>query len=159
MHLVQRATAHLQAPAGAVFDVLTDIARLPEWNASMLRVVGDVGDLRPGAEWTIEARALGVTWESHSTVIEFDRATRRFVHRSGPTGPSHVVWTWEVDDEDPGSQVRVTWDLNPRTMRHRFILLPIRAWLLKRREVPASLRALDQAALANLARRASDGGG
>lgn len=81
------AATHVSAvlPAGpdAVFATLTDLARLPDWNAAMTSVVDQHGQLEVGAEWVVEFRALGQRWRSRSTVEELDVAARRFAYRSG----------------------------------------------------------------------------
>jgi uncharacterized protein YndB with AHSA1/START domain len=46
--------ATVEAPAAAVFDLISDIDRLPEWNANMTEVVErPSGELAAGAEWVV----------------------------------------------------------------------------------------------------------
>ena len=145
-------TAHashvVSASADAVFATLTDIGRLPEWNAAMTSVIEQPDDgLEVGAEWLVEFHALGQTWRSRSTVEELDVAGRRFVYRSGTDdgNPSYARWTWTVTDDGKGSRVTVTWELRPVTFWRRVLLARIRARQLARSEVPASLAALSRA--------------
>jgi ribosome-associated toxin RatA of RatAB toxin-antitoxin module len=59
--------ATVEAPAAAVFDLISDIDRLPEWNANMTEVVErPSGELAAGAEWVVEFRAMGQSWRSRS---------------------------------------------------------------------------------------------
>ena len=142
------ASTVVSAPADAVFATLTDIARLPEWNAVMTSVIDRPDRLEVGAEWLVEFHALGQTWRSRSIVEDHDVAARRFAYRSGTDdgNPSYARWSWRVDDDGAGSRVTVTWDLRPVTFWRRVLLAHIRARQLARTEVPASLAALARAA-------------
>jgi uncharacterized protein YndB with AHSA1/START domain len=61
-------TAVLDGAPDMVFRTITDIARLPEWNAAMTKVVEAPAELAPGAEWVVEFHALGQRWRSRSRV-------------------------------------------------------------------------------------------
>ena len=147
-------TAHastvVPATADVVFRTLTDITRLPEWNAAMTSVVEQPERLAVGSEWLVEFHALGQTWRSRSVVEELDPASRRFTYRSGTDdgNPSYARWRWEVADDGAGSRVTVTWELHPVTFWRRVLLARIRARQLARSEVPSSLAALARAATA-----------
>ena len=138
------AAAVIPTAADAVFATLTDISRLPEWNAAMTAVIEQPERLEAGAEWMVEFHALGQTWRSRSVVEELDPAGRRFVYRSGTDdgNPSYARWTWVVTDDDRGARVTVMWQLRPVTFWRRILLVRIRAQQLARSEVPASLAAL-----------------
>ena len=142
------ASTVVSAPADAVFATLTDIARLPEWNAVMTSVIEQPDRLEVGAEWLVQFHALGQTWRSRSIVEELDVAARRFAYRSGTDdgNPSYARWTWEVADDGAGSRVTVSWELRPATFWRRVLLAHIRARQLARTEIPASLAALARAA-------------
>ena len=135
------------APAGTVFDVITDLDRLPEWNAHMRAVVEQPPELGPGAEWVVEFRALGQTWRSRSRVQILDTDQRVFEYRSATDdgNPSYAIWTWTVASDGEGALVTVAWDLQPATFWRKVLLGPVRHRQLRRAEVPASI-----AALANL---------
>lgn len=144
MTITGRAAAVVPASTDAVFRTLTDIAAMPAWNNRMTRVVERPDALRPGAEWVVEFRVLGRTWNSRSTVEELDPAAGRFVHRSRTDdgNPSEASWSWTVTDHPAGCRVEVTWTLRPVTFWRRALLGRIRARQLARAEVPASLAAL-----------------
>lgn len=132
----------------AVVDVLLDLDALPEWNAALRRVVERPDVLRPGASWVVEVQALGQSWRSRSTAEEVDRAGGRltYVSRTDDGNPSWGRWSWHVTPRaGGGSDVVVTWELHPRTFWRRVLLARVRDLALRRREVPASLAALDEA--------------
>lgn len=134
-------------PPDEVFAVLTDLDRLPDWNAIMTRVVERPDSLEPGCEWVVEFKALGNTWRSRSRLEDHDAKERVLAYRSATDdgNPSYAVWRWAVTPgPDGGSVVTVSWDLNPKTFWRRLLLARIRARQL-RREVPASIDALASA--------------
>ena len=139
-----RASAHIDAPPDRVFDVITDLGRLPAWNHRMLDVVEVPGEVSPGSEWVVRLHVLGRRFNSRSHVIELDRTARRFVHRSKPEdeNPSFTIWTWRVEPDGPGSTVTLEWDMRPVTLVRKWVMAPVRAWHMRRGEAAASLAAL-----------------
>jgi uncharacterized protein YndB with AHSA1/START domain len=132
---------------GDVFALLTDLDRLPDWNAIMTRVVDRPEYLSPDAEWVVEFKAMGRMWRSRSRVEEYDTVRRVFAYRSATDdgNPSYAIWRWIVEEApEGGSRVTVSWDLNPATFWRRVLLARIRARQL-RAEVPASIDALAHA--------------
>lgn len=144
MATVGETTAIVPAAPAVVFDAITDISRLPDWNAVMSTVVDQPGRLTPGCEWVVEFQVLGRTWHSRAVLEDVDRASRRFTYRSGTDdgNPSWARWCWAVDEDPAGSRVTVSWELHPATFWRRVLLVRIRGLQLARREVPESLRAL-----------------
>lgn len=133
----------VEAPPDAVFDVLTDIARLPEWNKE-IRAIHDAPDaLTPGAEWVVEIHAMGTHWPSRSTVVECDRAKGVFAYRSQSDdgNPSYGDWVWHVSPHPKGAEVRVDASIRPRTFWRRYLLSNMRSPSL-RRAVRTSLQNL-----------------
>jgi hypothetical protein len=142
-----RASARIDAAPTAVFDLITDIDRLPEWNAAIEAVVDKPPALSPGAEWTVTVNPRGIPpWNSISRVVEIDRQGGRFTHetRNADGNPSYVKWAWEVAGADTGSELTVTWDCYLKTPDRRFLGGPVRKRQLNH-EVPLSLAAIDQA--------------
>jgi uncharacterized protein YndB with AHSA1/START domain len=140
--------ATVEAPAAAVFDLISDIDRLPEWNANVTEVVErPSGELAAGAEWVVEFRAMGQSWRSRSRLEEIDRERRVFTYRSGTDdgNPSYALWRWQVEGNGTGSDVTVQWDLHPATFWRKVLLGPVRHRQLRRSEVPASIAALEAA--------------
>lgn len=144
-----RASARIDAAPTAVFDLITDVDRLPEWNAALEAVVDKPPALIPGAEWTVKVHPRGIPpWNSISRVVEIDREGGRFAHetRNADGNPSYVKWAWEVAgaDDVAGAELTVTWDCYLKTLDRRYLAGPIRKRQLAR-EVSVSLAAISQA--------------
>lgn len=139
-----QATATIAAPPEVVFGAITDVARLPEWNAVMTDVVEKPTALVPGAQWVVAFHVMGRSWHSRATVEDYDIEHRRFSYRSGTDdgNPSYATWTWTVEPEGEASRVTVEWDLHPVTFWRRTLLVKVRSRQLTRSEVPGSLAAL-----------------
>ncbi|MGQ0805103.1 MAG: SRPBCC family protein [Actinomycetota bacterium] len=137
-------TSTVAAPAETVFDLITDLDRLPEWNANMTTVVERPPTLNPGTEWVVEFRAMGHTWRSRSRLETLDPERRVFAYRSGTDdgNPSYALWEWRVREDGSGANVTVTWELHPVTFWRKVLLGPVRHRQLRRAEVPASITAL-----------------
>jgi uncharacterized protein YndB with AHSA1/START domain len=135
-------TAHVAAPPAAVYELLSDIERLTEWNDCIEALVEMPSAFETGAQWVVRMHVAGMgRWDSRSTVQELDQRARRFVHRTQTDdgNPSYAIWTWQVDDgAGGGSTVTVTWSLNPKTRFRRWIAARMRHRQL-RGEVARSL--------------------
>lgn len=130
--------------ADEAFALVLDIERLPEWNTVIQRVVQRPPVLEPGAEWVVDVKPPGMpSWNSRSTVLDMDRAGRRFRYRSvtDDGNPSWGDWEWQVEEATGGARVTVRWELHPQTFMRRVLLSRIRNRAL-RREVPVSIGAL-----------------
>jgi uncharacterized protein YndB with AHSA1/START domain len=140
----QTATRFVAAAPGDVFALITAPERLPEWNDAIVRVVDAPQQLSVGAEWVVQLSALGQSWHSRSIVLDLDPGTRNFSYRSQTDdgNPSYAEWSWHVADAPAGCEVTVGLALHPATFWRRVLLARVRAWQLRRREIPASLAAL-----------------
>lgn len=146
-----RASMRVAAPPQAVFDLITDVGRLPEWNAAIEAVVARPPALAEGAEWTVKMHPPRTpSWGSISRVEELDPDRGRFAYqtRNADGNPSYTRWAWDITRGGGGADVTVTWDVFLKTVDRRFFAGPIRKRQLAR-EVPRSLTAL-ASALANL---------
>jgi hypothetical protein len=130
-----------------VFALVTDLDRLPEWNAIITQVVERPATLGPDAEWVVELKAMGNRWRSRSRLLELDAGTRRFAYRSQTDdgNPSYGEWTWTIAEDPAGSKVTVSWELHPATFWRRTLFARIRHRQLNG-EVRASLPALARCA-------------
>ena len=142
-------TAHsashsIATDSGAVFQLLTDPTRLPEWNRAIVRLIETPKPLTDGSQWVVEVTALGQSWPSRSTVTRLDPVARRFAYRTQTDdgNPSYTDWSWQVDDAPGGCIVTVSLTLNPRTFWRRVLLAKIRGRQLRHRELPGSLNEL-----------------
>lgn len=135
-------TANVDASPADVFELLTDITRLSDWNDRIEALVERPTVFEAGAQWVVRMHVPGMPrWDSRSTVQELDPRARRFVHRtqSDDGNPSFAIWTWQVDDAGDGaSTVTATWSLNPKTRFRNLIAAPIRHRQLEK-EVARSL--------------------
>ena len=139
-----RASLQVGATPQAVFDLITDVDRLPEWNFAIEMVLERPYELAEGAEWTIKMHPPRTpSWTSISRVEELDRRELRFAYetRNGDGNPSYTKWAWQVAGANGGAEVTVTWDVYLKTADRRFFAGPIRKRQLAR-EVPNSLAAL-----------------
>jgi len=144
-HFEGATDAVLDAPAPDVFAALTDIDRLPTWNAHIERVLEPASaPLDEGVEWVVRMRAMGTTWPSRARVLVHDPVAYRFEHvsRSDDGNPSWADWRWQVTPLPDGrSRLSVSWAVNPRTFWRQLLFSKIRHAQLDE-EVPASLAAL-----------------
>jgi hypothetical protein len=141
-----RVSQVLPGEASAAFGAITDLARLPEWNAKMTRVVTLPEHLGVGVEWVVEFAVFRRRWKSRSRVESINADTLRFAHRTQTDdgNPSFSDWRWDVEPLNDGCRVTVSWDLHPVTFWRRVLLARIRNYQLGRTEVPASLAALSR---------------
>lgn len=139
-------TARVDAAPSAVFEVVTDVNGLPEWNGAIVEVVEVPERLEPGAVWKVRVRALGQSWVSKSELAELDPDAGRFAYRSQSDdgNPSYADWEWRVEPDGDGSTVTLSVDLNPQTFWRKHLLIRLRQPAL-RKEMAASLAALESA--------------
>ena len=147
------ATARLDVPAEKVFDLITDVDRLPDWNAAIEAVEQRPAALCNGAEWRVVMHPPRMPrWKSVSSVRLIDPTNLHFEYetRNADGNPSYVRWTWEVEPDDGGAIVTVRRDVYLETLDRRLFGGPLRRRQLAR-EVPSSLRALASVLAADVA--------
>ncbi len=146
MALQESASVRIDAAPTDVFALLTDIARLPEWNRAIVEVTERPALLTPGAAWKVRLEALGQSWVSRSTVNSLDSAALRFTYRSQTDdgNPSFADWDWRVRSDGGGAKVAVVVTLHPVTFWRRYLLVHVRRPAL-RREMRSSVAALASA--------------
>ena len=113
-----------------VFDVITDLERLPDWNLEIPSVVELPAVLEVGSEWLVEIAAMHTHWQSRSRVIDIDRAGGRFAYRSQTVdgNPSYAEWRWHLTPaaDGRGTDVAVEVDVRPKTFWRRYLLSTLR---------------------------------
>ena len=142
-----RAVGQVDAAPQSVFDLITDIDRLPEWNTAIEAVVDRPPALGVGAEWTVAMHPRRMPrWQSVSRVVELDARHRRFAYetRNADGNPSYVKWAWAVAGTGNRAEVTVTWDCYLETFDRRVLAGPLRKRQLAR-EVPNSITAMANA--------------
>ena len=145
-HFEGIATGHVSATPASVFELVTDLARLPEWNRGIASIVEAPASLAPGAEWVVKIRVPGLPpWTSRSRVEKYDPDGLRFVYRSQSDdgNPSYAVWTWALRPVDNGTLVTVGWEGNPETFWRKLLFARLRRRQLKN-EVAESIAALER---------------
>ena len=91
------ATTRVTARPDEVFDLITDVDGLPDWNACIESVVERPESLIIGAEWVVTMHVPHMPrWNSRSRVLEIDRDAGTFVHRT-QSGNFHVAGCLECD--------------------------------------------------------------
>lgn len=140
-------TERLSVSAGDFFDLISSVARLPEWNEHIHHVVeAPSGPPQAGDEWVVEMRAMASRWNSRSRLGVADRDAGRFALRSQTDdgNPSYAEWEWLMEPAGDGTDVTVSWQLYPKTFWRRLLFSKIRHHQLKE-EVRGSLRAAERA--------------
>ena len=97
------ASTTVAAPAEAVWDVLVDLRRYPEWGSGITRTDGTIGARSKIRIWTevTPERAFPLT----VTGLE---APRKMVWSGGlPFGLFRGVWTFSLEPVEGGTEVRV----------------------------------------------------
>ena len=138
------ADAVIEGDPQVIFDSITDIDYLPQWNDAIEQVIERPAGLTAGATWTVEMHpARAVRWKSTSTLQELDPERLRLSYRTvnADGNPSYTLWCWELAPTPSGVQVSVHWDVYLETLDRRLLAGPIRRLQL-RREVAASLATL-----------------
>ena len=139
-----RASLRVDAAPQDVFDLITDIDRLPEWNRAIEAVVDRPPALSEGVEWTVKMHPPHVpSWGSISRLVALDAETLQFAYetRNADGNPSFTKWAWAIAAADDGTEVTVTWDVYLKTFDRRVLAGPMRKRQLAR-EVPNSLTAM-----------------
>ena len=138
------ASTRVNAEPTVVFDFITDVGRLPEWNAAIEVVQDRPAVLAPGAQWTVKMHPPHVpSWGSNSRVDELDAEGLRFSYETRNTdgNPSYTKWAWVMVGGVDGTEITVTWDVYLKTFDRQILAGPLRKRQL-RKEVAASLASL-----------------
>jgi uncharacterized protein YndB with AHSA1/START domain len=128
MDFTRTATTVIDASPAQVFERITDIAHLPDWNLEIPKVIESPTTLEVGAHWVVQIHAMKARWNSRSTVTELDAERGRFAYRSQSDdgNPSYADWCWDVAPEGDGTRVRVSVHGHPVTLFRRVVASRIR---------------------------------
>jgi len=118
----------IEASPDEVFDRITDIDHLPDWNLEIPKILERPVTLEVGAQWVVQIHAMHTHWNSRATVVEIDPGRGRFAYRSQTDdgNPSHADWRWDVTPDPAGTLVRVAVDIRPRTLLRKAIASRVR---------------------------------
>ena len=106
-------TVVVERPPDEVFDFLTDLSNLPEWQSGAVEVRGPDEELDVGAMYVQVLKFLGRRLEATIEVTEFDPGRRFSLRtRSGPI-PFQVRHTLEPTDGGGATRLRVELEGEP----------------------------------------------
>jgi uncharacterized protein YndB with AHSA1/START domain len=94
-----------------VFELLTDIGRLPEWQTSAIEAHSD-GPLEQGSRVTEKRRLLGREVDSELEVVAYEPPTRLTLRSLG--GPIKFTVDHELAAKDGGTQLTFVAEAQPR---------------------------------------------
>lgn len=113
-------TREISAPPEVVFNLITDLRRIPEHVRAIQSVeVLDTGEVRPGTRFR-ETRIMfkkEATEEMEVTAME---APRTFAVASESHGCRFLV-TWELSPSGPGTHLTLGFEARPRTVMARML--------------------------------------
>lgn len=96
-----RLTVRLGKPPAEVWTVISDFARLPEWNKAVTQVARQP-DREGKAVWTENYDGF------HATVVSaVVEPPTRLVREILPEGPFHGSWTWELAPDGVGTRLTI----------------------------------------------------
>jgi uncharacterized protein YndB with AHSA1/START domain len=97
-----RAEATVDAPAEKVWELLTDLSRMPDWSPELLRMIPlKTGGLRLGQWYLGLNRRKAVIWPSRSVVAVLEPGRSL----AWDTKSSGARWIWELSPD--GNRTRV----------------------------------------------------
>ena len=101
-------TRELQATPEAIFDIIADVEREPEWipNVERVRKTSE-GPVALGTTWVSEALVMGRLTENPTEMTEFERP-RAIGYRH--TAPVEIRIRYELSPTDDGTNLRFTFD-------------------------------------------------
>ena len=99
-----RAEAIFDVPRDRVWEVLTDLSRMPDWSPELVRMVPlKRGGLRVGQWYLGINRRKAVVWPTRSVVAAVVPGERLV----WDTKSSGAQWIWELEEVDAGARTRV----------------------------------------------------
>ena len=101
-------TGELEAAPEAIFDVIADVEREPEWIPNVRRVRRtSEGPVGIGTTWVSEAVVMGRMTENPTEMTDFDRPS---IIGYKHTAPVPIQIRYELTPTDEGSSMRFTFD-------------------------------------------------
>ncbi|GAA4101697.1 SRPBCC family protein [Nonomuraea soli] len=114
------ASIEISAPPERIYELITDLARVGEWNAECVggKWLGEVKWAEPGARFVGSNRNGARRWRTHNTVTAAEPG-RVFSYHTRAAGVLDVaIWRWELTPSGDGCRVEhMTWDTRGAFMR------------------------------------------
>jgi hypothetical protein len=101
-HVASRSVSVAAAPE-AVFDVIADVERYPEWWSDVSRV-----ELLPAEQGRTRFRQHDANGEIVMEIVDAARPHRLVTRIADPDQPFGGTWTWEIAPEGAGARVTIT---------------------------------------------------
>ena len=83
-------------PLDTVFAWWSDPSNLPEWQSGIVKVDWEGGEVGKGARYTVHRKALGMTQEMRTTLVEFEPGVRVVERARGGPATNTVTTVFEA---------------------------------------------------------------
>lgn len=140
----------LRASPAAVYDVVSDVTRTPEYSPEVVQCTWDNGATGPvvGARFTAKNNVgRGPAWTNHP-VVTVAEPGRAFAVSRTEKGAGTIVWRYDLESHPEGTLVRQSYDVTSPVRRFGWFIIGTLYGLKDRR---AGLRANMEASLARVA--------
>jgi hypothetical protein len=106
------ASVHIDADAGLLYDLVSDVTRTPEWSPEVISCawLGGADRAAVGARFTARNRRRWFTWSNRPVVETADRGRQFAITRAEPGGGT-IRWSYRLDPEAAGSTVTLSYDV------------------------------------------------
>lgn len=94
----------IDRPRDDVFAWWVDPSNLPRWQSGVVRVDWEGGPVQKGSRYTVVRKALGMTQEMRTTLVQLDPGVR--VVEKGRGGPATNTVTTTFSDENGGTRMQ-----------------------------------------------------
>jgi len=96
-------SVEIEAPAGRVWEVVSDVRRMAEWSPQVesTRLAEGIVEIELGARFTNLNRQGELIWKTHGTVVRFD-VDREFAFR---IEENWTVWSFQLEETDHATVV------------------------------------------------------
>lgn len=106
------ASVHLDADAGLLYDLVSDVTRTPEWSPEVISCawLGGADRAAVGARFTARNRRRWLTWSNRPVVETADRGRQFAVTRAEPGGGT-IRWSYRLEPDAAGTTVTLAYDV------------------------------------------------
>jgi uncharacterized protein YndB with AHSA1/START domain len=136
------ASVEISRPPADVFAYVTDPSRLPEWQASVIRVQSDDAPTRVGTRAVVTRKAGRREMEMTAEVAELDPPTSWAVR--GVDGPVRGNVSGSIEPLENGTRSRVTIELELKGYGIGKLLVPLFVQRQAEKEMPQNAERLKE---------------